>query len=84
MNDEQKEMICYNRNYLLSEFAIERTEEKILEISENIIRCAKKFAFADNIDKEYYENLMNSYSLNCLSLEKSKKGIELFKENKKI
>ena len=84
LNDEQKEMICYNRNYLLSEFAIERTEEKILEISENIIRCAKKFAFADNIDKEYYENLMNSYSLNCFSLEKSKKGIELFKENKKI
>lgn len=84
LNVEQKEMICYNRNYLLSEFAIERTEEKILEISENIIRCAKKFAFADNIDKEYYENLMNSYSLNYFSLEKSKKGIELFKENKKI
>lgn len=84
LNDEQKEMICYNRNYLLSEFAIEITEEKNLEMSENIIRCAKKFAFADNIDKEYYENLMNSYSLNCFSLEKSKKGIELFKENKKI
>ena len=53
-------------------------------MSENIIRCAKKFVFADNIYKEYYENLMNSYSLNCFSLEKSKKGIELFKENKKI
>ena len=43
----------------------------------------KKF-YDIKVDKEYYENLMNSYSLNCFSLEKSKKGIELFKENKKI
>lgn len=67
-------------NYLPSEFAIERIEERILEMRESIERYAKTYLEADDIDKERYEKIMRSYSVNSLALENTKKAFNLFKE----
>lgn len=80
LNEEQKRRIGYTYNYLPSEFAIERIEERIFEMKENIEKYSKNYSKADDIDKERYEEIMRSYSVNSLALENTKKSFDLFKE----
>lgn len=84
LNEEQKRRIGYIYNYLPSEFAIERIEERIFEMRENIEKYSKNYSEADDIDKERYEEIMRSYSVNSLALENTKKSFNLFKEINKI
>ena len=84
LNEEQKRRIGYVYNYLPSEFAIERIEERILEMRESIEKYSKNYSEADEIDKERYEEIMRSYSVNSLALENTKKAFNLFKEINKI
>ena len=80
LNEEQKRRIGYAYNYLPSEFAIERIEERIFEMKEIIEKYSKNYSEADDIDKERYEEIMRSYSVNSLALENTKKAFNLFKE----
>lgn len=80
LDEELKKRIGYIYNYLPSEFAMERIEERIFEMRESIERYAKTYSVADDIDKERYEKLMRSYSVNSLALENTKKAFDLFKE----
>lgn len=80
LDEELKKRIGYTYNYLPSEFAMERIEERILEMRESIERYAKTYSVADDIDKERYEKLIRSYSVNSLALENTKKAFNLFKE----
>ena len=80
LNEEQKRRIGYIYNYLPSEFAIERIEERIFEMRESIEKYSKNYSEADDIDKERYEEIMRSYSVNSLALENTKKAFKLFKE----
>ena len=84
LNEEQKRRIGYIYNYLPSEFAIERIEERIFEMRESIEKYSKNYSEADDIDKERYEEIMRSYSVNSLALENTKKSFNLFKEINKI
>jgi len=83
LNEEQKRRIGYAYNYLPSEFAIERIEERIFEMRESIEKYSKNYSDADEIDKERYEEIMRSYSVNSLALENTKKAFNLFKEMNK-
>lgn len=80
LNEEQKRRIGYIYNYLPSEFAIERIEERIFEMRESIEKYSKNYSETDDIDKERYEEIMRSYSVNSLALENTKKAFNLFKE----
>lgn len=84
LNEEQKRRIGYIYNYLPSEFAIERIEERIFEMRESIEKYSKNYSETDDIDKERYEEIMRSYSVNSLALENTKKSFNLFKEINKI
>ena len=84
LNEEQKRRIGYIYSYLPSEFAIERIEERIFEMKENIEKYSKNYSETDEIDKERYEEIMRSYSVNSLALENTKKAFNLFKEINKI
>lgn len=83
LNEEQKRKIGYVYNYLPSEFAIERIEERIKEMKKNIEYYNKNYIEADEIDKKRYEQLIKSYSINSLALENTKKAFNLFKEMNK-
>ena len=83
LNEEQKRRIGYTYNYLPSEFAIERIEERIFEMRENIEKYSKNYSEVDEIDKERYDEIMRSYSVNSLALENTKKAFNLFKEMNK-
>ena len=83
LNEEQKRRIGYIYNYLPSEFAIERIEERIFQMRESIEKYSKNYSEADEIDKERYEEIMRSYSVNSLALEDTKKAFNLFKEMNK-
>ena len=47
---------------------------------ENIEKYSKNYSKVDDIDKERYEEIMRSYSVNSLVLENTKKSFNLFKE----
>lgn len=83
LNEEQKRKIGYVYNYLPSEFAIERIEERILEMEKNIEYYNKNYIEADEIDKKRYEQLRKSYFINSLALKNTKKAFNLFKEMNK-
>ena len=83
LNEEQKRRIGYTYNYLPSEFAIERIEERIFEMRESIEKYSKNYSEVDDIDKERYDEIMRSYSVNSLALENTKKAFNLFKEMNK-
>ena len=51
---------------------------------EIIEKYSKNYSEADDVDKERYEKLMRSYSVNSLALENTKKAFNLFKEINKI
>ena len=80
LNEEQKRRIGYIYNYLPSEFAIERIEERIFQMRESIEKYSKNYSEVDDVDKERYEEIMRSYSVNSLALENTKKAFNLFKE----
>ena len=83
LNEEQKRRIGYTYNYLPSEFAIERIEERIFKMRKGIEKYNKNYSEADDIDKERYKEIMQSYSVNSLALENTKKAFNLFKEMNK-
>lgn len=49
-------------------------------MKESIERYAKTYSVADDIDKERYEKLMRSYSVNSLALENTKKLLIFLKK----
>ena len=83
LNEEQKRRIGYIYNYLPSEFAIERIEERIFQMRESIEKYSKNYSEVDDVDKERYEEIMRSYSVNSLALENTKKAFNFFKEMNK-
>ncbi len=83
LDEGLKRRIGYIYNYLPSEFAIERIEERIFQMRESIEKYSKNYSEADEIDKERYEEIMRSYSVNSLALEDTKKAFNLFKEMNK-
>ena len=50
---------------------------------ENIEKYSKNYSEVDEIDKERYDEIMRSYSVNSLALENTKKAFNLFKEMNK-